>query len=181
MNDWSILDALDDRKAVDLIARLLDGTATLPFGKMSDDRCLKMLSKRLLKVALACDVAATTTTTFDMNATAGASASATVPGGLDFHRIKDLIGELGATVPEMPRLVECAHLDGLKDDDGNPAAFLINDAAVKNALPRLTMVTARTPGKTQQLVLMTPQFAEMLAAEAAKHSMKIHIEGRKQQ
>jgi len=180
-SNWSILDTLDDRAAVNLIAKLLDGTATLPFGKMSDDRCLKMLSKRLLKVALACDTppVVSTSTTIDMNATAGASLSPTVPGGIDLHKIKDMIGELGAAVPEMPRLVECAYLDGLKDEDGNPAAFLINNAALKNEFRGLTMVTARTPGKTQSLILMTPQFAEMLAAEAAKHSMKIVIEGRK--
>jgi hypothetical protein len=176
MTSWPVLDTMDDRAAVNLIAKFLAGEVNLPFGGLRDDRCLHILSARLLKVVLACDVppVISTTTQIDMNAAVGAKLSPTEPGKIDWVKMKEMIGDL---TQELPRFVECAHLDGLKDENGDPAAFLINDAALKNTMP--TMVVARTPGKTTQLVLMTPQFAELLAAEAAKHSMKISIEGRK--
>lgn len=170
---WSILDALDDRAALNVITALLDDSINLPMGNAGDAATRRMLSARLKKIALACDVdKITTSTTIDMNQTVGAKLSETKPGAIDIVKLKEIIT---TPLPEPPRFVECALLEGLKDDDGNPAAFMINTAAMN--MP--TMVCARTPGKTQNLVLMTPEFAVMVAAEAKKHSIKILIEGHK--
>lgn len=167
--NWSILDTIDDRGAVNLITRLLDGTATLPFGKTGDDKCLKMLSARLRKVALACDIdKSSTSTQFTMNTAVGVP-STTRPGAIDFVAAEKALAAIKFS--ELPEFVCCDYLDGCVDDDGNPAAYLIPRLDTS----KLTMPSSTGKSTNLAVVMMTPGFAEKLAAEAAKQGVKITI------